>query len=99
MLRAVKQKLNLLAEEIGLDLIQQESGEVTFYYSQVDPNMNIEQYLIYEAIILNHIKHVKDIAKGEEGHLRYLQELAILFITGFLILDPLFMTCENILVC
>jgi hypothetical protein len=126
MLRAVKQKLNLLAEEIGLDLIQQESGEVTFYYSQVDPNMNIEQYLIYEAIILNHIKHVKDIqeftcfsrtspqdyfksqlmsereiclAKGEEGYLHYLQELVILFITGFLILDPLFMTCENILVC
>jgi hypothetical protein len=125
MFRAVKQKLNLLAEEIGLDLIQQESGEVTFHYSQVDPNMNIKQYRIYETIILHHIKHVKDIqeftrfsrsspqdyfksqlmsereiclAKGEEGHLRYLQELAILFITGFLILDPLFMTRENIFV-
>jgi len=30
------------------------------------------------------------LAKGEEGHLRYLQELAILVITGFFILDPLF---------
>jgi hypothetical protein len=45
MLCAVRQKLNLLAEEIRLDLIQQESGEVTFHYSQVNPNMNIEQYL------------------------------------------------------
>jgi hypothetical protein len=126
MLRAVKQKLNLLAEEIRLDLIQQESGEITFHYSQVDPNMNIKQYHIYETIILHHIKHVKDIqeftrfsrsspqdyfksqlmsereiclAKCEEGHLRYLQELGILFITGFLILDPLFMTRKNILVC
>ncbi len=122
----VRQKFNLLAEDIGFDLIQQESRKVTFHYSQVDPNMNIEQYWIYETIILHHIKHVKDIeeftsfsrtspqdyfesqlmsngeiclAKGEEGHLRYLQELAILFITGFLILDPLFMTCKNILVC
>ncbi len=126
MLPAVRQKVKLLAEEIGLDLIQHESGEVTFHNSQVDPNMNIEQYCIYETIILYHIKHVKDIqectrfsrtspqdyfksqlmsereiclAKGEEGHLRYLQELAILFITGFFILDPLFMTCKNILVC
>jgi len=39
------------------------------------------------------------LAKCEEGHLRYFQELAILFITGFCILDPLFMTCKNILVC
>jgi len=126
MLRAVRQKLNLLAEEIGLDLVQQESGEVTFHYTQVDPNMNTEQYRIYETIILHHIKHVQNIqeysrlsrtspqdffksqlmsereiylAKGEEGHLRYLQELAILVITGFFILDPLFMTCKNILVC
>jgi hypothetical protein len=126
MLRAVKQKLNILAEEIRLDLIQQESGEVTLHYSQVNPNMNIEQYHIYETSILHHIKHVKDIqvftrfsrsspqdyfksqlmsereiflAKGEEGHLRYLQELAILFITGFLILDPLFMTHGNTLIC
>ncbi len=126
MLRAVRQKLNLLAEEIGLDLVQQESGAVTFHYTQVDPNMNTEQNRIYETIILHHIKHVKNIqeftrfsrtspqdffksqlmsereiclAKYEESHLRYLQELAILFITGFFILDPLFMTCKNILVC
>jgi len=126
MLRAVRQKLNLLADEIRLDLIKQESGEVTFHYTQVDPNMNTEQYRIYETIILHHIKHVQNIqeysrlsrtspqdffksqlmsereiylAKGEEGHLRYLQELAILVITGFFILDPLFMTCKNILVC
>jgi len=61
MLRAVRQKLNLLAEEIGLDLVQQESGEVTFHYTQVDPNMNTEQYRIYETIILHHIKHVQNI--------------------------------------
>jgi hypothetical protein len=46
MLGAVRQKLNLLAEEIGLDLVQQESGEITFHYTQVDPNMNTEQYRI-----------------------------------------------------
>ncbi len=61
MLRAVKQKLNILAEEVRLDVIQQESGEVSLHYSQVDPNMNIEQYHIYETSILHHIKHVKDI--------------------------------------
>ncbi len=61
MLRAVRQKLNLLAEEIGLDLVQQESGEVTFHYTQVDPNMNTEQYRIYNTIILHHIKHVQNI--------------------------------------
>ena len=61
MLRAVGQKLIPLAEEIGLDLIQQESEEITFHFTQVDPNMNTEQYGIYETIILHHIKHVIDI--------------------------------------
>jgi len=39
------------------------------------------------------------LAKGEKGHLHYLQELGILLITGFLILDSLFMTRKNILGC